>query len=100
MDPVAAASVLVSIVAAASAYASQRSANKASTKNTSVSLEAKRLEQAYERARKFDMKTIERQDQLIRDLTAKVEHLEERNDELEAQVLALEIQVGRKQQGG
>lgn len=80
------ASFGVACVAALSAWASSRAATNASTKNNEVNVEAKRLEQAYERARKFDIETIGRQDR-------EIEELRDENDQLRAQVLALRLRV-------
>jgi hypothetical protein len=80
------ASVIVAIVAAVAAWASARAAGKAQTHNTDVTVEAKRLEQAYERARKFDIETIQRQD-------VEISELRETEEELQAQVVALRARV-------
>lgn len=102
------ASAVVAAIAAIAAYASQRSASKATSKDTELKVEAKRLEDAYERARKFDMDTIarqdgqiERQNKKIADLETEVEDLHDKNEELEAQVFALKLQLaGRTDRKG
>lgn len=80
------ASVLVAFVAAVAAWASARAAARAQNHDTDVSTEAKRLEQAYERARAFDIQTIQRQD-------TEIEELRESEAELNAQVVALRLRV-------
>lgn len=80
------ASVFAASVAALSAYASSRAAASSTTKNTTTTVEAKRLEQAYERARKFDIETIQRQD-------TEIETLRDSEAELSAQVVALRLRV-------
>lgn len=58
------AGVIVSLGSAASAFASQRAASKASVVNTRTVAE----EEAYSRARKMDVETIKRQDDEIAEL--------------------------------
>lgn len=65
-------SILVAILAAAAAYASQRSAAKASVINTQTVSAVDREKEAYERARAFDTETILRQDKEIEELRARV----------------------------
>lgn len=78
MDPVNIASVLVALIAALAAYASQRAAAKASTTNSRTDMER----EAYERARKFDTDTIERQDAEIAELRAEIQQLRAEIDQL------------------
>lgn len=80
------ASVLVAVVAASASILSARAANKSSEKNNEASIQAKSLDQAYERARALDTETIGRQD-------SKIDHLEEENEELHGQVVALRHRV-------
>lgn len=61
-------SIIVAAVAALSAYASQRAAARASIVNTNTLTQADALKESYERARKFDTETIERQDREIDEL--------------------------------
>lgn len=63
-----AVSVLVAILAAGAAYASQRSAAKASVMNTQTVTAVDREKEAYERARAFDTETIRRQDEELAEL--------------------------------
>ena len=62
--------ILVAVIAALSAYASQRAAAKATTLNTSTTSRVDMEKEAYDRARKFDIETIERQDAEIAELRA------------------------------
>lgn len=60
--------ILVAVIAALGAWAAQRSAARASRINTSVSGRLEAEKNAYERARAFDIQTIERQDAEIAEL--------------------------------
>ena len=82
--------ILIAIIAALGAWAAQRSAAKASgvQKTASLKLEAER--DAYERARAFDVDTIDRQDlelKALREenkiLKEEIKHLKERLNQLE-----------------
>lgn len=68
MDLIDFGSILVALIAALGAWAAQRSASRTAQINTSVSgrLEAER--EAYQRARAFDIQTIERQNEEIKEL--------------------------------
>ena len=97
IDPTTAASVLVAIIAAASAYMAQRSAAKATVINTKTTTEAEQaraqadaLREAYERARKFDVETIQRQDEELVELRLHVARLEASNRALNLRVWYLE----------
>lgn len=83
-------SVLVALIAALSAWASQRSAQKANRINTSTSgrLEAERG--AYERARAFDVQTIDRQDAEIAELRTKNKKLEQELERVKGRLHRLE----------
>lgn len=97
VDPATVASVIVAIIAAAAAVASQRAASRASVVNTNTTAQAQQasdqaqaLKDSYERARKFDVETIERQDSEIAELRAKVTRLEIENRQLNLRVWYLE----------
>ncbi len=62
--------IIVAVIAAGSAYASQRAAARASTMNVNTTSRVDMEKDAYERARKFDIETIERQDREIEELRA------------------------------
>lgn len=63
-----AVSIAVAFLAALAAYASQRSAAKASVMNTQTVTAVDREKEAYERARAFDTETIRRQDEELQEL--------------------------------
>lgn len=97
MDATSAASIIVAIIAAAAAIASQRSAAKAAKVNSETQLatvkmtnEAEAAKGGYERARKFDVETIERQDAEILELRKEVENLRKENRALSLRVWYLE----------
>jgi peptidoglycan hydrolase CwlO-like protein len=80
MDVANVVTIVVAVIAAGSAYASQRAAARASTLNTSTSSRVDMEKEAYDRARKFDIETIQRQDEEIADLRADNEALHEKID--------------------
>lgn len=86
MDATNIATIFVATIAALSAYASQRAAARAAVLNTSTTSRVDMEREAYERARKFDIDTIERQDREIAELRGE-------NEELRGQVLALRLRV-------
>jgi len=87
------ASIVVALIAAFSARASQRSAKKASVQNEQFSVQAQALKDSYERARAFDTDTITRQGLEIERLNLKVSARDEHIEELEGIVTSLRIQV-------
>lgn len=88
MDATNVASLIVATIAALTAIASQRSASKASTVNARTAAE----EEAFNRARKMDIETIERLDRENKELR-------EREKELEEQVDILRWKVSRLERG-
>lgn len=60
--------ITVVLITAVSAYASQRAAARASRMNTQTTSRVDMEKEAYERARKFDVETIQRQDAEILEL--------------------------------
>jgi TolA-binding protein len=84
MLPTELATVAVAVIAAGGAWASQRAAAKASRVNTNVAGRLEAEKEAYERARAFDIQTIERQDQEIRDLREQIAVARERIARLES----------------
>jgi DNA repair exonuclease SbcCD ATPase subunit len=82
MSPLDWAAIVVAAIAAFGSVAAQRSAAKASKFNTMVSgrLEAER--EAYERARAFDVETIDRQD-------AELMRLREENSRLRTELASV-----------
>lgn len=93
MDAIQIGSIVVATIAAVASWASQKAASRAATRNTDSTLEAKRLEQAYERARKFDIETIEQQDKKLQAQAKEIEELRSDQEVREAQILALRIRV-------
>jgi peptidoglycan hydrolase CwlO-like protein len=85
--------VIIAIIAALGAWAAQRAAAKASTANTTVSgrLDAERG--AYERARAFDVATIERQDHELKELREANKTLKEELAVVKARLAKLEQKV-------
>lgn len=73
-------SLFVAAMAALAALASQRSASRASTMNTQTTSRVDMEKEAYDRARKFDIETIERQDAEIASLR---EDLKDANDKID-----------------
>ena len=79
------ASIVVAGIAASSAYASQRSAARATTVNTDKTTRSDMEKEAYERARAFDTETIRRQDTEIGELRQENEDLRSEMDLLRAE---------------
>lgn len=78
ITPIDIGSIGVALIAAGGAWASQRSASKATNINTMVNARIEAEKDAYERARAFDTETIRRQNEEIRDLRAEVSKCRER----------------------
>jgi polyhydroxyalkanoate synthesis regulator phasin len=77
------ASVLVAVIAAGAAIASQRAAAAASVKNASTASRTQLEQEAYQRAENFLTGTMDRQDSEIQELRGEV-------DELRTKVRSLE----------
>lgn len=92
MDPVNIATIFVALVAAFSAYASQRAAAKASTSNTTTVSRVDMEKEAYDRARSYDTETIRRQDEEIKELR-------DDNARLHAEVKSLRERIARIERG-
>jgi TolA-binding protein len=102
MDAINWSGVVVALIGIVTAWLSARSARKAaeSSANASISKEKVKAEaEAYDRARKMDVQTIERQDGEIRELEeevsslkTKVKDLEHQNELLRGRVRTLEQQ--------
>lgn len=84
MDWANVVSIAVAVLAAGAAYASQRSAAKASVLNTQTVTAVDREKEAYERARAFDTETIRRQDEELQELRDDNRTLHERITTAEA----------------
>lgn len=88
MDPINIVGIVVALIAAFGAWASQRSASKANITNTTVTSRMEMEKEAYERARAFDTETIRRQD-------AELVQLREDNKQLVKQIHTLEERLTR-----
>jgi small-conductance mechanosensitive channel len=73
------AAIIVAALSLLAGLYTARTASKASTSSEKIKAET----EAYNRARKMDTETIEKQEKKIGRLEARVEHLEEQNDMLE-----------------
>lgn len=80
------ASIVVTLISAGFAYASQRASSKATAASSKLDLER----DAYERARKFDIATIERQDRELAELRADNKRLINKVNVLLYKVIRLE----------
>lgn len=90
MDATAIASVIVAVIAAGAALASQRSASNAIKDKSSGHNRIEMEKEAYERARAFDTETINRQNKQITTLTIENKSLRQRVEELFKRVRHLE----------
>lgn len=99
MDAVNLATVIVAIIAAAGAWASQRAASKATRDNTMVGGRVDMEKEAYNRARAFDTETISRQNVEIDDLRVKNESLDKQVQEIknlhEVEIRNLRARIAR-----
>lgn len=80
MDPVNIGAVLVALIAALGAWASQRAAAKATKYNAdaaNINTKATAELEAYNRARAMDLKTIERQDEEFDEIRKEYDKLRE-----------------------
>lgn len=95
MTGVAIASVIVSAIAALGGILSARESRKASTTNSVTSGRVEMEKEAYERARKLDTETIDRQDKELEELETKNDKLHERVELLQQQNQRLNEEVAR-----
>jgi TolA-binding protein len=72
-----AGSVVISLIAALSGRASSKAASRASITNTSTSSRVEMEKEAYERARKLDTETIQRQDDEMDEMRLTIRELKE-----------------------
>lgn len=79
IDPISIGAILIALIAALGTWASHKSSAKASTINAKAAAEV----EAYNRARKMDLETIERQDEEFDELRQKHAALKKRVGELE-----------------
>jgi hypothetical protein len=85
------AGVLISLITALGALASSRASSKASTANSKAEVE----KEAYDRARKMDVETIERQDKELDEIREQKKLIEEQNRLLREQNDHLNADVKR-----
>lgn len=88
MTPLDLGTILVALIAALGAWAAQRTAAKATKSNTIVSGKIDAETGAYERARTFDIQTIERQN-------AEIHLLRESNEALRRELYAVKARLAR-----
>lgn len=98
MELTGVASVIVAFIAAASAYAAQRSASKASSKQVEVHGRVDMEKEAYERARAFDTETIRRQDEELAELRQDKKDLLAEVKELRKQVHMQMLVISHQEQ--
>lgn len=82
--------ILVAIIAALGAWLSQRAASRATFTNTTVASRLDAEKEAYNRARAFDLQTIERQDSELTELRKDNKQLYERVAVLQERIARLE----------
>jgi chromosome segregation ATPase len=76
----AVSAVVVSLIAAIVGWLTNRASNKANTTNVTTSSRVEMEKEAYERARKLDTETIQRQDSELNELETKYTALKEKFD--------------------
>lgn len=103
MDSGSIAAIIVAVIALVSAYASQRSASKASTHNVQIETRVDMERDAYLRARKLDTESIARLDieneelRKQRDLDKReIENLKEKVRNLESEVARFKLAFVRQ----
>lgn len=83
LNPIDLGGIAVAVIAAGGAYASQRAAARASNQNTAVTSRLDAEKEAYERARQFDIDTINRQQEEIKQLRERLAVAEDKLRTLE-----------------
>lgn len=78
LDPINIGGIVVAFIAAGGAWASQRAAAKANTFNAGMTARLEAEKEAYNRARQFDIETINRQHADIVDLREQLSQARER----------------------
>lgn len=86
--------VIVALIAALGAWAAARSTSKASKSSSIFSAKLDAEKGAYERARLFDVETIQRQDAMLVELRGQVEYLEGEVQRLKARLRKIENYEG------
>lgn len=77
-DPINIGGIVVALIAAGGAWASQRAASKANTFNAGMTARLEAEKEAYVRARQYDIETINRQHSDIVDLREQLAKARER----------------------
>lgn len=95
LDPVSVASLLVALIAAVGAWATQRTSAKASTTNATTSSRVDMEREAYERARTYDTETIRRQDEEIAELRADLRSAREELTSAREEIRELKYKVNQ-----
>ena len=106
MRPIDIGSIIVAVVAALGAWASQRAAAKATTFNTAVTTRLDAEKEAYERARAFDIETINRQEKELESLRKEndrlrsiIEDLQNDNSKVHEELRMLRLRVNKLERG-
>lgn len=103
MDAGNIAAILVAVVAALGAWASQRAASKSALTNTLTSGRIAMEAEAYDRARALDTETIRRQDVEIEELRTKhavcAREIADMRSSYEHEISALRQRIARLEQG-
>lgn len=87
--------LFVALIMAWGGWAAARATGKANVKVSDSDNRVQMEKEAYERARKLDTETIERQDKEMNELRAENTQLKEDNRALHAQVERLELRISR-----
>lgn len=95
MEVVNVATILVAVIAAAGAWASQRSASKANLQNTVTTGRVDMEKEAYDRARAFDTETISRQNSEIAELRTDHEACAKTIRSLEEEIRTLRMRINK-----
>lgn len=97
MDPINIGGIIVAMVAAAGAWASQRAAARASLRNITTNARLEMEDEAYERARDFDMQTIKMQERELKFLRRERDALFNENRSLKTQNYILEQRLNTRE---
>lgn len=102
ITPVDIGSIAVAAIAAGGAWASQRAASKASVFNTTVTSRLDAEKEAYERARQFDIDTINHQQAELTSLRtenkrlhSELDFLRSDNDKLHEEIRQLRLRMSK-----
>lgn len=93
VNPIDVGGIAVAIIAAGSAWLSSRSADKASVTGHTISSRLDAEKEAYERARDFDLQTIQRQHNEIEELRERTDEQDEIISKQAAKIRELESKI-------